>query len=972
MLSSCVGLSCLLRDEDPATKLFALQRLISGSDTFWPEMVELLPLLDEYASSTSYPDHLRKLAALAVSKVYYHTGSTEKSATYALRAVPCFNFQEKSEFTEKVVHENVRQYIAQRQAAPETIPLDLEAFFSEIFHSWSSQSTVFTIENLFGLAVSSQRLDLLQALLGDHLRRTGNMTILKTCAEIANTHAPSLTFRSEVIRTLAHMYRTDTNQRDLFPLLQCLIFLKETSAVAELLSYLFESHESSKKVIAMQLAFQISELCKQEFTSSIIVDLEKIIENDMSKGEKYAKLLRILRGRASSDLYLQFLSEKNTADVGILVAAKKQADGSNSVTHNAVVLAHAMMYCGTTVDKFLRDNLTWLAKSSNWAKFAATASVGIVHRGNIGQGMKILGPYLPKAAIKSPYQEGGALLGLGLISAPLGVFASIQSEPEKETDTVEYLSNALRNYSSFEPVIHGAALGLGLTAMGSFSTELSDVLLALLGSSDAVAGEGCAIACGLVMLGSAHTETATTLLTIAREKDQKEKVIRGCSMSVALVMFGQEERALTWAEQLLVDRDHWVRMGGCMTLALAFAGTGNMEHIQRLLRCSISETSNDVRRTALICVGFLTLRDPGVTCRVLGILQDSYNPHVRYGIALAVGIAAAGSGHSESVKLLFNMTNDTCDFVRQGATLALSMVLVQKSSALCEMNAEGVKGVSKNPVEDFRTLLSSRVNDRHVDTCTKFGSIIALGIIDAGGRNATFRVVKEGHMLTKSIVALFLFSQYWFWFPNLLFLSQAMLPTCFIGVDSDLKVPDYTIQSNAPPSRFAPPKSLKTQKKKEKQRHKEVQLSISKKKIVQDEQSNDTIDSLKGKQDSTSMEVDEKVEAVVPSSSQHSKATKESMEVDHPTIENDKNVEEVDSVKHSGANAEPTYEILHNPARVLPEQFALLDFSLHDKYEPIQSNITGICMLVEKSSEGNTEVVGHKSADTSNSLTTTE
>jgi hypothetical protein len=31
------------------------------------------------------------------------------------------------------------------------------------------------------------------------------------------------------------------------------------------------------------------------------------------------------------------------------------------------------MHCGTTVDAFLRENLDWLKKATNWAKFSATA-----------------------------------------------------------------------------------------------------------------------------------------------------------------------------------------------------------------------------------------------------------------------------------------------------------------------------------------------------------------------------------------------------------------------------------------------------------------------------------------------------------------------------------------------------------------------------------------------------------------------
>ena len=37
------------------------------------------------------------------------------------------------------------------------------------------------------------------------------------------------------------------------------------------------------------------------------------------------------------------------------------------------------MHYGTTSDTLLRENLEWLKKASNWAKFTATASLGLVH-----------------------------------------------------------------------------------------------------------------------------------------------------------------------------------------------------------------------------------------------------------------------------------------------------------------------------------------------------------------------------------------------------------------------------------------------------------------------------------------------------------------------------------------------------------------------------------------------------------------
>jgi hypothetical protein len=65
--------------------------------------------------------------------------------------------------------------------------------------------------------------------------------------------------------------------------------------------------------------------------------------------------------------------------------------------------------------------------------------------------------------------------------------------------------------------------------------------------------------------------------------------------------------------------------------------------------------------------------------RVVALLAESYNPHMRYGAAMAVGIACAGTGLKEAIALLEPLTIDAVDYVRQGALIAMAMVLVQQT-----------------------------------------------------------------------------------------------------------------------------------------------------------------------------------------------------------------------------------------------------------------------------------------------------
>ena len=83
-----------------------------------------------------------------------------------------------------------------------------------------------------------------------------------------------------------------------------------------------------------------------------------------------------------------------------------------------------LFFQGTTQDTFLRENLEWLGKATNWAKFTAVASIGVVHKGHVHESMNLLQPYLPQGGrSSSPYSESGALYALGLIHANKGDFS---------------------------------------------------------------------------------------------------------------------------------------------------------------------------------------------------------------------------------------------------------------------------------------------------------------------------------------------------------------------------------------------------------------------------------------------------------------------------------------------------------------------------------------------------------------------
>lgn len=131
----------------------------------------------------------------------------------------------------------------------------------------------------------------------------------------------------------------------------------------------------------------------------------------------------------------------------------------------------------------------------------------------------------------------------------------------------------------------------------------------------------------------------------------------------------------------------------------------------------------------------------------------------------------------DAIALLEPLTKDPVDFVRQGACISLSMILIQQNE-------------TTNPkVASTRAIFAKMVRDKHEDGMAKFGAAVSQGIIDAGGRNVTITLQsKSGSNNMPAIVGMVMFTQFWYWFPCTHMLSLAFTPTAIIGVNKDLQV----------------------------------------------------------------------------------------------------------------------------------------------------------------------------------------
>lgn len=993
-----------------------------------------------------------ELAALVASKVFYHLGSFEDALTYALGSGNLFDVNGRSEYVETIIAKCIDFYIQQRVAfidkPTDAKPVDkrLEAIVDRMIQRCLDDGQY---RQALGIALETRRMDIFESAIMNSDDVNG---MLAYAFQVAMSLIQNRGFRNSVLRCLVTLYRS-LAVPDYVNMCQCLIFLEDPLAVAEILDKLTTAGDLNV-LMGYQISFDLYESATQQFLTQVLQALrstapipsalpstfkpqgtgtaaaaaadkdattakdlsatetktpaedDPMLESlpaavavvESSKSERSVdsltplekshqknieKLINILSGEVSIDLQLQFLIRSNHADLQILRATKEAV--RVSICHTATVIANAFMHSGTTSDQFLRDNLEWLARATNWAKLTATASLGVIHRGHEADSLALMQSYLPKeTGPSSGYSEGGGLYALGLIHANHGA------------NIIDYLLQQLKDAQN-ENVRHGGCLGLGLAAMGTHRQDLYDQLKFNLYQDDAVTGESAGIAMGMVMLGSKNAQAIEDMVSYAQET-QHEKILRGLAVGIALTMYARLEEADPLVTSLSTDKDPVLRRSGMYTLAMAYCGTGSNQAIRTLLHVAVSDVNDDVRRAAVTSIGFILFRTPEQCPSVVSLLAESYNPHVRYGAAMALGIACAGTGLREAIALLEPMVKfDPVNFVRQGALvsnfyffvvhgnhrncihlspitqIASAMILIQQTDQTCPKTTF------------FRSLYSEVITNKHEDVMAKYGAILAQGIIDAGGRNVTVSLQsRTGHTNLQAVVGMLVFTQYWYWFPLAHCLSLAFSPTTIIGLNSDLKMPKVEFRSAAKPSLYAYPAPLEEKKTEEREKVATAVLSIAAR-----QKRRETAD----KKDDDKMEVDEDVKEVMKEAAAGedkqaaavadltaAAAATTSKKADKP-VKDDAKEEKKEEKKSVAAPAkakddaaakdddkdaaavtaaakpverkepEPNFEILQNPARVLRQQLKVISVVDGQSYVALKDITIGGIIVMQHTSK---------------------
>jgi 26S proteasome regulatory subunit N2 len=403
--STASGYIALLDEPDSALQTHALQKLLECVDVLWHQVAECLPKLEALAEADDDTDKsIRQIAAAVASRVLFYLEEPSSALRMALLAGPQYfdwkqaavnTSSQRSPYVERLVAAALDAYRAARNkemsesqkeettaAADDDMGLSADQLLPMIHCLLEGSCAAGFQEHALGMALEGQEIDQVSAILKSAVATSSTMAqpkptmapLLKYALQACTTAAvSSKSFRNQTLQVIAECLHEQISQgvtEAAYDLVVTHQLLGQAAPVAEVLSKLLRGSER-EYLLALQLAFDIMDSGNQAFVSMVAQDLTTALADDPSIQPRLEQMNRIIIGGFFSELALSFLHKHSKADKLIMETLKKtleeRSSGSrSSILHHAAILAHGYLYSGTTNDSFLRDNLEWMKKASNW------------------------------------------------------------------------------------------------------------------------------------------------------------------------------------------------------------------------------------------------------------------------------------------------------------------------------------------------------------------------------------------------------------------------------------------------------------------------------------------------------------------------------------------------------------------------------------------------------------------------------
>ena len=909
MINTATSFLALLQEDDNQMKSLALDKINLLVDQHWPEISDYIRLFKDYFEKNILPNK-QKLIALILSKLYYNLEDYTSAVEWALKSEDNFDIKENSLYVHTILKKMLDQYIEIKKhnffnrENLKLIDNRINNIIENVFNDCIKDNRLY---QALGFCVESYDLNRLTIAIesSDEILKNINFVY-----DIAQNYVVNKDYKSVLVDHVLKLLIKHA-KRGYMEITSCQFLLNNSDALASTLLTILKEEDPS---IAYQICFDLYDNQNPSYLRLLKNKINSInTEKKLGLEDKIKNIDDILTGEISRNIILKTLKKYNHFDLKAMEDIMKLVEKGTALENLGVILTNSFCNSHTGNEEFIKKHMDFVTKATNWARFVATASLGAIHMGNTKNSRQLLRNFLPGGSnASSIYATGGAYYGIGLIHAGTN-----------DQEIMTFLREALnRPGNNKEAVQHGIYLAMGLVAMATHDQGLYEEIREGIYSDDALIGEAAGYAVGLIMVGSKDENAIDDLMKYVHDT-QHEKIIRAIAIALALIVYNAGEAADALIEQLSREKDPILRYGAMYCIGMAYCGSGNTAMLQKLIKFSVSDVSDDVRRAALINIGFLEIRTPDIlfeNLKVLSLLSESYNSHVRFGATMAIGIACAGTGKVKPYKVIEPLFTDPNYLVRQAALVASGLIFSQTSLK----QEEGIKEYNEN--------LQNILEDKNEHLLIKFGAYVSKGLLNLGGKNCVINLVSNtGETKMKSIIGMCLFTQYYYWFPMIHMLNLSICPTFLYNIDDNLKLPkNYKMLSKAKPSIFA---YLKEEEKDKKKKEVKAEAAVL---------STHTRNKAKAKKTGTLSMVD-------INSSLKKKSSLELNPAPSGPIPNEDVDKKEEEIKIDMSKVEPEEEELENPIRILPLQKKFMAEIDTNDFEPIiHGRYSGFVMLKRK------------------------
>lgn len=380
-----------------------------------------------------------------------------------------------------------------------------------------------------------------------------------------------------------------------------------------------------------------------------------------------ARDVDVMEPKTPEDIYKSHLAE--TAAFVRRRDANKTVDSASANLANTFV--NAFVNAGFGKDKLMTpEDTQWLYKNKEHGMLSAAASLGMIYLWDIEEGLAAIDKYL---YTKEEHIKAGAVLAIGVLGS------GIRTEFDQP---IALLPDHLEDPS---PVVKSAACAaFGIAYAGSAREDVMEYLLPVVAEegADMTRVALAALSLGHVFVGSCNEEVGSALvqrLMEASEEELDHPMARFLPLGLALLFFGQMERADGMIEAVKTVEHKMGRYAGVVLESCAYAATGNVLKIQQMLGVCAEHLSEGAEHQAAAVLGIAMVamgEDVGseMALRAMNHLLHYCELPIKRAVPLALALLNVSNPDYAFVDQLSRLSHDSDNEVAQAAILGLGIL----------------------------------------------------------------------------------------------------------------------------------------------------------------------------------------------------------------------------------------------------------------------------------------------------------